>query len=155
MSQKGFLGILFLVVALFSASWNLYSGWILSGPSGASPEGHLIRGIVTTAACFVGNILCLSTASRSQFSLRQLLSENQIAEAGYADFQNYFERCSLFAWISMGAVFPSLITGTTSQPGNFPWVHGPLGIFLVISYTLALVHWIALIPRLKRLKTRF
>ncbi len=155
MSRKALFGLFFLIMALVAAAWNLYSGWILSGPSGTSAEGHLIRGILTTATCLIGNILCLSAWSKSQFSLRQKRSENQINEGELSQTQNYAERSSLFAWISIGAVFPSLITGTTSQPGNFPWVHGPLGIFLVISYSLALIHWIGLIPRLKRLNTDF
>lgn len=155
MSRKACFGLFFLAAAFASAAWNLYSGWILSGPTEVSAEGHLIRGIVTTATCLIGNILCLSAWSTSQFALRQKRSENQMSEEDFNHLQNYAERCSLFAWISMGAVFPSLITGTTSQSGNFPWIHGPLGIFLVISYSLVLIHWIGLIPRLKRLQTRF
>jgi len=155
MSRKASVGLFFVVVAFVCAAWNLYSGWILSGPSGVSAEGHLIRGILTTVTCLIGNILCLSAWNRSLFSLRQKRAENLMGEEDFTRIQNYAERCSLFAWISMGAVFPSLITGTTSQPGNFPWVHGPLGFFLVISYSLALLHWMGLIPQLKRLKTAF
>ncbi len=141
MSKKQVTGILFLLGALICALWNIFSGWQLSQNSISSAEMHLIRGVLTTTFCILGNILCISESSTQSMLIRIKLSALDDSTLEFKKFSESKKQAQFWAWLSIGLVIPSLITGTSSQAGSIPFVHAILGVSVVISYLGALLSW--------------
>lgn len=146
MSARLWTGITCLLLGALSAGWNIYSGLSLSSSHHASPEFHLIRGIATCVFALAGGILLISLGHRLYDDARRALARGEKTHLPIEEIERRLQRGIRAAWVCVGAVFPSLITGTLAQGGSFPILHGVLGFGLVTIYVWCLIEWVTISP---------
>lgn len=143
------VGLAFLFGGLVLIGFNINSGLNLSADSEYSAEFHLIRALGILFSITLGTLLLMRASSRYfQAVAGSLLdSDKQEDLGGLSKLRSQAFGAGL-GMILLSIV--SLITGTISHAGSFPFLHGVLGFGISVLVILSLALWVQLGVRLDR-----
>ena len=136
------LSFIALAVALFGIILNIQSGWSLSQNEFLPSDFHLLVAILTLVFTWIGGGLILVISSKAFEALRLQIADNKKTKDDLKRFNLKKDRSTQLAMASMALSLISLISGTISHGGRFPWLHGLLGFALAFSILLTLISWI-------------
>lgn len=128
-SALSWLALFFLLIASLFVTMNIFSGLALVDRDVGQAEWHLLRGISIVVCSIFGNLILLKKwqTHKEQQALR-------------SEIVHQVPGLSQMAIATLVVSIISLITGTISNPGSFPLLHGVLGfslVALVLSTTLS------------------
>ena len=123
------------ILALGGALANGIVGFFLSQNPRANSELHLIIGFATAAFILLGLFMILAQS-------KQAIERRVAASTGDLKILSHKRETSLLpSFLSFGLCTLGLITGTLSDGGTFPLVHGAIGISTAAATALALFRW--------------
>lgn len=131
--------LIFLFVGFALTAFNIILGLKLSWNHADNSELHLISAIIIVVSNLIG---CFGLIA---FTKRQM--EEVALKGKVKDLQNLAknrEACIRISLLVIGISIISLITGTASQAGEIPWIHGVLGFALFISSLVCIYRWLLL-----------
>jgi len=135
------LGLLSLTLAELGFAANIYSGFTLTQTINDDSTRHLT--IALSSICFLvlGSVLVLMGSKRRlEESLKTLLRVEAVDPRAQIILQAREAATSATIVSGVIAIF-SLISGTISQSGRFPWIHGASGIVLTATNLWLIGQW--------------
>ncbi len=119
-------GFFLLGLSLLGTVINTVLGFELAGSSRMPPETHLIVGF-TSSALYIVAFIVLLMASKQRLETKALLAETHASDT-IERMSRARESCLLPSFVTLGLFIVGLITGTLSDGGTFPLVHGAVGL---------------------------
>jgi hypothetical protein len=142
--MRGFIwsSLVLLLLGTLGIFANIYLGFGLTRDTAAQADLHLTCALASVSFLILGSV-GLIQSSKKQLLLRL----RQGSEEGH-ELQDLRQRCLSLALVGIAVAILSMITGTISQAGRFPLVHGLIG-FALAGLSFATIYlWINLARRI-------
>lgn len=137
------LSFLSLSAALLAVIFNIQSGWSMSQNVHHSSDLHLLIAILSLVTTWIGGGLILVLATQDFEDLRLKITQGARDKTELQRRRTEKDRCTQLAMGAMALSLISLISGTISHGGRFPWLHGLLGFSLAFCLLLTLFYWVS------------
>ncbi|MBN8462821.1 MAG: hypothetical protein J0M01_08395 [Dechloromonas sp.] len=150
MRMSLWIGLIFVLLGTLGIFFNIYLGFGLTGITVNNTANlHLSFALSSVFFLIVGSIFLIRGSRDLLFDIqRHSLAEKTFNKNKLSALQELRQKSLSLALLGIAASVLSLITGTISQTGRFPLVHGLIGFALAgISFS-ALYLWIQLIRRM-------
>ena len=144
------LGLIFVLLGTCGIFFNIYLGFGLTGITVNNTANlHLSVALGSVFFLIVGSVSLIRGSRDLLFDIQKhSLTEKTFDKNLLAQLQELRQKSLSLALLGIAAAVLSLITGTVSQTGRFPLVHGLIGFALAgISFS-AVFLWIQLIRRM-------
>lgn len=143
------LSLLLLSLGILGVASNIYTGLFLSRMLAAESDFHLTIALSSVASLIIG---CLGLIRGSDLALKKqqeriLLSANK-EQRSLATLSHERSRAVSQSLFLIVCCVINLISGTISQSGRFPLVHGLFGFALGALALGALIFWSIFVLRL-------
>lgn len=145
------LALSFVCIGLVASLWNLVSGWTLVYDSNASSEMHLVRALGIVGTTIIGSLILLKY---SQTFIEHLKKESLTTKftsevkSRLEGLSRIRQDCFIPTLTCIIVTLFSLVTGTTAHAGRFPWLHGIVGMLVIIVMITSLAYWLRCISHL-------
>lgn len=130
----------FLVLSFAATLVNIRSGLIMSETNDHDADNHFLAAIIGLVFLLIAGFAVFRMLQEIHDTLRRQLLENETPETttALAQFEKQKENLLFLVFGAAGLGVVSLITGTISHAGSFPWLHGLMGFALLGTQGLAI-----------------
>lgn len=148
-----FISIVLLAVGFIGSLANIFLGFGLSKNSSADSDQHLVIALGSLFFVVIGGIAAIRFSKIYLQSFEQdVLSPESTPEHSRLTplqklkrLQEQRQNALNLVLVAFVILVLSLISGTISQSGRFPIVHGILGIGLALTLFNSIIRWISLL----------
>ena len=134
-------GLIFVGLSWVLSLANGFLGFQLTQNREATSDTHLVVGFVSAALYLMGLIILMTTSQKSIERAATLETRN---DHWLREVSRRREKSLLPSYSALGLFALGIITGTLSEGGTFPWVHGALGISTMMVLLVVMLRWIGL-----------
>ncbi|MDB5037571.1 MAG: hypothetical protein JWQ35_1099 [Bacteriovoracaceae bacterium] len=138
------ISVALLLLGLLGIFMNIYTGLFLTKNQAAESDFHLIVALISVGVMVIGSIGLIQSSQKllSESQEKILLSKKQSSGGLLLSGERRSKAVSASIFLIVCCVI-NLISGTISQAGRFPLIHGLFGFVLAGLAIAASIAWIS------------